>query len=154
MTGITPVTLVTPGAGGDLPKVGTLVTFTGWGSPEETAADDYAEKASTDQLKQAQVPLIADRVCRATYTKNKDQMEDAQLPNMKVSLCTGTAAGIGHCHGDSGGPLFTTDGDQVVQIGVVSWSPGCGDPRFPSVYARLDNSSINDFIRGAIGALG
>ena len=39
--------------------------------------------------------------------------------------------------GDSGGPLIVkeSDGDQDVQVGVVSWGVGCADEVFPTVYA-------------------
>lgn len=153
VTGITPVTLVTPGVG-TMPKAGSLVAFTGWGSPKPKREGDEGETPTTDQMKKATVPLLADSECSATYAKNKRQLNGLKLPDMEVSLCTSTADEIGHCLGDSGSPLFTTDGQTIVQLGIVSFSPGCGDPRFPSVYARLDNSDINDFVRRVTGKLG
>lgn len=153
VTGITPVTMVTPGADA-LPSAGSLVTFTGWGSLEPQRQGDTGDTAYTDRLKQGTVALLGDSECTATYTKNKNEAQGVKVPNMTVSLCTSTADEIGHCFGDSGGPLFTTEEGLPVQIGIVSFSPGCGDPRFPSVYARLDNSDINDFVREATGGLG
>jgi secreted trypsin-like serine protease len=147
--GITPVTTVTPGDTALL-KPGSLVTFTGWGSLKPQRDGDAPSASSSDRMKQATVPLLADAACRSAYRKNPDQSQ----PNLESSLCTSTAARIGHCNGDSGGPLFTTAEGKVVQLGVVSFAPGCGDPRYPSVYARLDNADISDFIRQATGILG
>ncbi|ODM92501.1 Transmembrane protease serine 9 [Orchesella cincta] len=42
------------------------------------------------------------------------------------------------CTGDSGSPLtIINKNEQRIQIGIVSWSPGCG--KNPGVYTRLDN---------------
>ena len=53
----------------------------------------------------------------------------------------------GACHGDSGGPLvFRQNGQNDIQIGVVSWGvPDCvGGENSPSVYARV--SELIDWI--------
>src|SRR5262249_46171781 len=48
-------------------------------------------------------------------------------PNTKGEL-----AGLGSCHGDSGGPVFDTSDDRLAVLGVMSWatgpalSTGCG----------------------------
>ncbi|SFF37789.1 Trypsin [Actinoplanes philippinensis] len=146
VTGIAPVTVV-PSGDKSLEKAGNPATFTGWGSLEAHQDGEEFELSSTDGMKQATVPVVADSACRSAYQKDPDQPQ----PNMSVSLCTSTANKIGHCLGDSGGPLFVTAGDQVVQFGIVSFAPGCGDPRFPSVYARLSNSDINAFVRESVG---
>ncbi|WP_157751156.1 S1 family peptidase [Actinoplanes derwentensis] len=149
VTGITPVVLVPPGDT-SLQHDGSLATFTGWGSLKPQRDGDAVELSFTDQMKQAGVPLLADDACQSAYQRPTDHA----APDLQVSLCTSTADQIGHCNGDSGGPLFVTDEGRVVQLGVVSFSPGCGDPRYPSVYARLSNSDINDFIREAAGSAG
>ncbi|BEL06260.1 serine protease [Actinoplanes sichuanensis] len=148
VTGIEPVTLVP--AGDDSHRAGSPATFTGWGAVEPQRDGDAFELSYSDRMKQATVPLLADKACKSAYQKHPDHA----APNLRVSLCTSTADEIGHCLGDSGGPLFVTDGDRVVQLGVVSFSPGCGDPRYPSVYARLSNSDINAFVRKAAGSNG
>jgi secreted trypsin-like serine protease len=68
-----------------------------------------------------------------------------------IMLCTSTSARIGHCLGDSGGPLVVQGDSGPVQVGIVSFAAGCGDPRYPSVYTRLANGSIASFIRAATG---
>ncbi len=149
VTGIAPVTLVSPGDT-SLQKAGSAATFTGWGSVKPQRDGDAADLSFTDRMKQADVPMLADNACKSAYQRHPDQT----APDLKVSLCTSTADQIGHCNGDSGGPLFVTDAGRVIQLGVVSFSPGCGDPRYPSVYARLSNSDINAFISKAAGSAG
>ncbi|KAK0144240.1 Transmembrane protease serine 5 [Merluccius polli] len=50
--------------------------------------------------------------------------------------------------GDSGGPLVSKQGNQWILIGVVSFSVGCAEPNFPTVYARV--SLYNDWINSHI----
>ena len=53
--------------------------------------------------------------------------------------CAGVS-GSGPCNGDSGGPLVVPINGYYVQVGVVSWSygdPHCGNPSYPTVYARV-----------------
>lgn len=148
VTGIAPVTLVQPGDT-SLQSLGSLVTFTGWGSPE-THRDNEPIQPSSNRMKQASVPIMAGEACRKAYQKHEYQAP----PDLRVSLCTSTTDQIGHCVGDSGGPLFATDGGRVVQLGVVSFAVGCGDPLYPSVYTRLNKGDINAFIRKAAGSDG
>ncbi len=69
-------------------------------------------------------------------------MGDPLTSNM---LCAGIADGARDaCNGDSGGPLFIKDGDEPVQVGVVSWGEGpmdataaCGHANAYGVYARV-----------------
>ena len=60
----------------------------------------------------------------------------------------------GSCHGDSGGPLIIenkeTHPSRHIQIGIVTGVAICGSERFPSVYARIDNPDIWNFIYDTI----
>ena len=45
------------------------------------------------------------------------------------------------CQGDSGGPLvqyYNNDND-IVQTGITSFGLGCGNKKYPGVYARVDH---------------
>jgi secreted trypsin-like serine protease len=41
-----------------------------------------------------------------------------------------------------------------VQVGVVTEGLGCGDRRYPSVFTRLGNPSINAFVRAVLAGRG
>ena len=60
----------------------------------------------------------------------------------------------GTCRGDSGGPLFryefyngSLSEKRYVQIGVVHGSVISCSPRFPGIYARLEEPSILEFVK-------
>ena len=81
-------------------------------------------------------------------------MGDPLTGNM---LCAGTTDGARDaCNGDSGGPLFVSEGDERVQVGVVSWGEGpmdasaaCGHANAYGVYTRVHN--YLDWIAEATG---
>jgi secreted trypsin-like serine protease len=97
---------------------GAVATILGWGTTSES--DD-----SNTVLHQAQVPLVADSGCQASYGSSfvASQMVCAGLPS----------GGVDTCEYDSGGPLVV---DGVV-AGVTSWGQGCAEPGYPGTYARL-----------------
>ena len=147
VSGIQPVRLVDPGAG--LVQVGAVATFSGWGDARSIrdGRDDAA--ATRDRMKAGHVAIVAGAACTGAYAGSHQRLAAESL-----RLCTSTSGGVGHCYADSGGPLVVEAGGAVVQIGVVSLALGCGDPRYPSVYARLDNPNINAFVRGRLAGSG
>jgi secreted trypsin-like serine protease len=68
-------------------------------------------------------------------------------PLNETMLCAGTPSGMRDaCNGDSGGPLFVREGNDVVQVGVVSWGDGpvnaevfCGHEGAYGVYANVSH---------------
>ena len=80
--------------------------------------------------------------------------QDKLTPNM---LCAGLNSGYrSACYGDSGGPLFVMNGNEPVQIGVVSWGDGpinadvpCGREDAFGIYARV--TAFNDWITAKTG---
>ena len=69
----------------------------------------------------------------------------------RIYLAGNTYHGISSCHGDSGGPLMKQifDGrDRFVQLGVVhGMIAQCGSPKFPSIFARIEDPEIFAFIQ-------
>ena len=71
-------------------------------------------------------------------------MGDPLTGNM---ICAGETSGERDaCNGDSGGPLFVKNGNEVTQLGIVSWGEGpmnegaaCGHENAYGVYTRLGN---------------
>ncbi|MEO3752448.1 serine protease [Streptomyces sp. B6B3] len=118
----------------DLYAPGTVSRILGWG---RTAEDEIA----TDHLRTAEVPIVADADCEASYASHDTQV---QTPAM---VCAGLPeGGVDACTYDSGGPLMV-DG---VLAGVVSWGNGCARPGFPGVYARVQAFSAE--VSAQVGA--
>jgi secreted trypsin-like serine protease len=96
---------------------GSVATVLGWGRTSDGGA-------RSNILRSAQVPLIGDQSCTASYS-NYDPTS---------MLCAGySQGGIDACQGDSGGPLV--EGDTLV--GIVSWGEGCAVAGKPGVYTRV-----------------
>jgi len=84
-------------------------------------------------------------------------MSDPLTANM---ICAGESTGERDaCNGDSGGPLFVKKGEDLTQVGVVSWGEGpmdqgaaCGHANAYGVYTRLGN--YKDWIASTIAAAG
>ena len=148
MAGVEPVRLVAPGGEG-LVRVGATAIFTGWGDAHTIRTEHEGEGTTRDRMKAGHVALISGQACTRAYAASRQALAAASL-----RLCTSTRGGVGHCYADSGGPLAVDAGGTPVQIGVVSLALGCGDPRYPSVYARLDNGAINAFVRAATAGSG
>ncbi len=71
-------------------------------------------------------------------------------PLNETMLCAGTVDGMrDSCNGDSGGPLFMREGNDVVQVGVVSWGDGpvdaevyCGHKGAYGVYSNVAHFAV------------
>ena len=76
----------------------------------------------------------------------------------KTILNLGKPEGGGHsCDGDSGAPLFRTEFDDTGKIRtvLVGTNHGAPDPcgSFPTIFARVEDPSILNYIKGPRGAL-
>lgn len=101
----------------DAYRAGTPATVFGWGYTSERGP-------SSPVLRRADVPLISDSDCAATYREF-----DAQ-----EMVCAGDPrGGVDACYGDSGGPLIAAGR----LIGITSWGSGCGRERAPGVFVRV-----------------
>ncbi|XP_039311110.1 transmembrane protease serine 9 [Solenopsis invicta] len=68
-------------------------------------------------------------------------------PVHETNVCTGPMYdGISACSGDSGGPLFSRNGNTAIQTGIVSWGIfPCATDGAPSVFTKV--SKFNDWIK-------
>ncbi|XP_058415509.1 serine protease 38 [Diceros bicornis minor] len=104
---------------------------TGWGLVSQ-------QGSSSNQLQEAQLPLIPLSLCRLLYGGTSQVLLDM--------LCAGELMNVKTvCEGDSGGPLVCEFNHIWLQIGVVSWGRGCAYPMYPAVYARV--SYFSEWIR-------
>jgi transmembrane protease serine 9 len=112
------------------PKNGQTVTVFGIGSTSIT--DGYS-----DNLMEVDVSVVSHKDCNDRNSYNGLIVE-------KAMLCAGDPkGGKDSCAGDNGSPMVVTGmnakGD--VQVGIVSFGKGCGDPDFPGVYTRVSHYS-------------
>jgi hypothetical protein len=124
---------------------GKLLAISGWGATSEGGS-------VTDQLREAQVPRVADSTCGQS-----DYYGSAFDPATMV--CAGPAAGgVDTCQGDSGGPLAAStqdplpvsqnDPSQWRLAGITSWGQGCAREKKPGVYTRVAAPAIRNWILG------
>jgi trypsin len=111
-----------------LAEDGDPAVVTGFGATAEI------EDAS-DILLEAEIQTYADDRCESLYAEDGDEVFG------ESQVCAGEDRGhIDACYGDSGGPLVVpADDDRTewIQIGIVSWGAGCGQPLRPTVYTEV-----------------
>ena len=102
----------------NVPYDGRTATVSGWGatSPGEWLPRELFEKEAT---------IMYFNDCKYLYQGVGD-------PVTERMLCAGSTIG-GPCQGDSGDPLIY--GNEL--IGMMSWSFGCGEGKFPAVYTDV-----------------
>eukprot|EP00965_Chrysotila_dentata_P180240 5950982-Pleurochrysis_carterae.AAC.3 len=118
---------------------GTLASVAGWGTTSGDYSYDPAVPLVPDALRYVSVPVLSNWAC-------KRQLNGGSVSITTAMLCAGEAAGgKDACQGDSGGPLFLpADGvtrHRAVQIGIVSWGFGCGQPNTPGTRRRARRHS-------------
>ena len=105
----------------------------GWGTTREGG------KNMANNMRHAEIQLVSDEYCRSKY---------GSRTLTRQMFCAG-GEGKDSCQGDSGGPLIVNPkcgGDEVVQLGVVSFGKGCGRMGFPGVYTNLASEKIAKFV--------
>ncbi|XP_037941400.1 prostasin-like [Teleopsis dalmanni] len=103
----------------ETPDDGTHAMVTGWGTKSYGSADIPSRLQYTD------VEVISQATCSSSAYSYGTQIKDTMI-------CT-VALGGNACHGDFGGPLVAED----KLIGIVSWSIGCAQINYPSVYINI-----------------
>lgn len=101
---------------------GNKAKIVGWGDTAEGA------KKGSEQLLEAEVPIVAQAACHGIYPQIGD-----------VAFCAGyPGGGTDTCQGDSGGPLFVAGSNgEHLQAGVTSFGKGCARPNAYGVYTNL-----------------
>jgi trypsin len=114
---------------GPLTAPGSALRVAGWGATTPAGYDP-----GSDALLETVEGSLAPRRCRWAY--GRDFTKHDQICTLGPRLGFGQNASS--CFGDSGGPLVA-DGPAGRQlVGVVSFGGNrCGNPRYPSVYARV-----------------
>ncbi|XP_063365790.1 trypsin alpha-3-like [Cydia amplana] len=111
-----------PIATGNSDFAGTLAWASGWG-----LTSDGGSLTTAQFLSHAQVQVIANSVCAATYGTGTVQA---------TTICIATTEGRGTCSGDSGGPLANAANNLL--IGVTSFGHRDGCQRgHPAGFARV-----------------
>tara|TARA_R110002049_G_scaffold234457_1_gene407682 strand:- start:520 stop:1911 length:1392 start_codon:yes stop_codon:yes gene_type:complete len=139
---VQPVELISPQSLAS-ETIGNQVRVSGWGwtVPNQSGV--------ANQLQAVDVPIISNQ-----QADNQLDISSPNHPELTQRMLSTGAVGMerqGACHGDSGGPLvFRQNGQNDIQIGVVSWGvPRCvGGENSPSIYARL--SQLVDWINGEV----
>jgi secreted trypsin-like serine protease len=132
-------------AGDALWAPGKLLAISGWGTTSEGGS-------VSDQLREAQVPRVADSTCGQGSYYGGD-FDPATM------VCAGfDAGGVDSCQGDSGGPLAASTEDplpvsannplQWRLTGITSWGEGCAREKKPGVYTRVAAPAIRNWILG------
>ncbi|WP_448547051.1 serine protease [Thalassotalea fusca] len=113
---------------------GTPLVVSGWGTLTSGGA-------MPDKLMEVSVPYVTNDVCNSADAYN-GQVQDTEM-------CAGyQEGGKDSCQGDSGGPLVMRQGDDFVQVGVVSWGDGCAAANKYGVYANV--AALRDWIDSAV----
>lgn len=139
---VQPVELISPQSLAS-ETIGNQVRVSGWGwtVPNQSGV--------ANQLQAVDVPIITNQ-----QADNELDISSPNHPELTQRMLSTGAVGMdrqGACHGDSGGPLvFRQNGQNDIQIGVVSWGvPRCvGGENSPSIYARL--SQLVDWINDEV----
>jgi len=109
-------------------KPGNMVIISGWGSTKAVYAHDPLQPTT---LQVAQVPLIADDVCK------KEEYHGSDITDSMICAGKLGEGGVDSCQGDSGGPMVMNVGGKYTVLGVVSFGEGCARPDKPGIYTRV-----------------
>lgn len=116
----------------------TMCNVAGWG------VTDQRKKLPSDVLREANLTVIDNDVCKKIYWKSKKPQ-----PITKSMICAGPLKKKKDdtCQGDSGGPLICNK----KYAGIVSFGPSvCGNANIPGVYTKLTDNYLK-WIRSTIG---
>ncbi|KAK5641904.1 hypothetical protein RI129_010451 [Pyrocoelia pectoralis] len=124
--GIQPIKLIEPGA---MVIDGTRGNATGWGRTSDNGP-------LSEHLKVATFSKISDDLCHESYSIGF---------NESTMMCFGGKIGEDTCSSDSGGPLVVNEGEEKIQVGIVSFGMTCGSTAVGGVYVKV--SRYGQFIK-------
>jgi trypsin len=105
----------------DVPSPDSTLTVIGFGATQTGSLSDFLREVDV-------YPVDSDK-CILQYS-------EATIIDPTHMLCASNPSpDHDSCQGDSGGPLLDTA--TGVQVGIVSFGIGCGNPKFPGVYTRV-----------------
>jgi secreted trypsin-like serine protease len=122
----------------ELPVSGSMLRLLGWGRIDEVIGRPQWT------LREVDLPVVDNQTC----ARANDGLEIHDH-----NICAGYMDGQtekGSCKGDSGGPLFSAEGDKSL-VGIVSGGRGCARLNTPSFYTRV--SSFIKWIEDRTGPL-
>jgi len=90
-----------------------------------------------DILQKVNVTVYERDVCQKAYGNSFEKSNMLCAGNLDGGKCV--------CMGDSGGPLMTTAGKELKQVGIVSWGRPCANKGYPAVYVNV--VQFEDFIK-------
>jgi trypsin len=102
----------------EVPFDGNVARISGWGAP-------YSGAWLSAQLTWQEVIIVYFNDCKYNYEGIGDTITERMV-------CAESRSG-GPCQGDSGNPLVYNE--QL--IGLMSWSFGCGERKYPAVYTDV-----------------
>ena len=116
-------------AGNTVDLIGRFTSIAGWGA---TNFDNPSNPEFPTQLNDAAVPIIHNDVCNAP-----DSYDGSIVPSQ---VCAGFREGqVDACVGDSGGPLYIEENNELVQVGITSFGIGCAEPLFYGIYTDISH---------------
>ncbi len=123
-----PYATITPAMAGQegLYPAGTEATTIGWGDRDIRLDHEYYPR----YLREVEVPIVSDEDCGEAYPGEL-------FPDQMVCAGDMVDGGEDSCFGDSGGPLMIPEGDDWLQVGVVSSGRGCARRPFPGIYTEV-----------------
>ncbi|KDR18325.1 Trypsin-2 [Zootermopsis nevadensis] len=102
----------------EVPFEGNIARVSGWGSP-------YPGAWLSPLLTEKNVTIVYFNECQYAYSGINNLVTERMI-------CATSTSG-GPCQGDTGDPLVFEE----ELIGVMAWSYGCGEPKFPTVYTDV-----------------
>lgn len=127
-----------------------MATIIGLGTESGHPVFDAGSAPPTaERLREAEVPIVSDRDCSASYLVTGRAF--GHVFEASTMVCAGyRQGGTDTCSHDSGGPLMVPGRRGMLLVGVTSWGAFCGQPTQYGVYARVAEPALRSWVRGVV----